>query len=200
MDTIPVWIIWTKKLEEACCLRVFRVSVWTVSTEKRTASVRCFKLVLLSLYVIQHATKMASITSTLRNLHTCSTSHLDHFSFSKSWPCQSLQCGCFQTCMIVFLSQSRHKQTFKTPDIIISVFPYSLLRLIGMVGEACLPSNAYLRPVPPYLCLVHVCLSEHSLFCRCVYRLPEIWIWYDDLRFILNTSIHYENTPIQIHC
>ena len=38
------------------------------------------------------------------------------------------------------------------------------IHIVGMVGEACLPSNAYYPRTPDYtLCSgVHVCWSEHS--------------------------------------
>ena len=42
------------------------------------------------------------------------------------------------------------------------IFPS--FRLMGMVGEACLPSNAYYPRTPDYTLYsgVHVCWSEHS--------------------------------------
>ena len=45
---------------------------------------------------------------------------------------------------------------------LLPIFP--LFRPMGMVGEACLPSNAYYPRTPDYtLCSgVHVCWSEHS--------------------------------------
>ena len=45
---------------------------------------------------------------------------------------------------------------------ILPIFP--LFRPMGMVGEVCLPSNAYYPRTPDYtLCSgVHVCWSEHS--------------------------------------
>ena len=41
---------------------------------------------------------------------------------------------------------------------------YFQLRPMGMVGEACLPSNAYYPRTPDYTLYsgVHVCWSEHS--------------------------------------
>ena len=48
----------------------------------------------------------------------------------------------------LLLPQLSHKQTFKTSDIIIPVFSQSLFRLIGIVDEACLPSNAYFSWTP----------------------------------------------------
>ena len=53
-------------------------------------------------------------------------------------------------------------------------FPKFLFRLIGMVGEACLPSNACFpqrRLIILYLLWIHVYLSEHSKFCSCICRL-----------------------------
>ena len=46
--------------------------------------------------------------------------------------------------------------------MLLPIFPS--FRPMGMVGEACLPSNAYYQRTPDYtLCSgVHVCWSEHS--------------------------------------
>ena len=75
---------------------------------------------------------------------------------------QSLQCGSFQNCFICFcqwraISRLPKSRTYASTDI-------SFVQAYGMVGEACLPSNAYYPRTPDYtLCSgVHVCWSEHS--------------------------------------
>ena len=55
----------------------------------------------------------------------------------------------------------------------IYIFISFLFRLIGLVDEACLPSNAYGRLITTHLLWVHVCLSEHFWFCLCIYRLYD---------------------------
>ena len=61
------------------------------------------------------------------------------------------------------LPVTRHRQTSRNPGhTLLPIFPS--FRPMGMVGEACLPSNAYYPRTPDYtLCSgVHVCWSEHS--------------------------------------
>ena len=55
------------------------------------------------------------------------------------------------------------KVDFKNPGNTL-LLTFSSFRPIGMVGEACLPSNAYYPPTSDYTFYsgVHVCWSEHS--------------------------------------
>ena len=53
---------------------------------------------------------------------------------------------------------TRHKKTSKTRHTLPPTFPS--FRPVGMVGEACLPSNAYFL-ITPFI-LDHVCWSEYS--------------------------------------
>ena len=58
-----------------------------------------------------------------------------------------------------------------------------------MVGEACqVLLTFHGRLISLHLISVHACLSEHSKFCLCEYRLHDfsgIRFWYVDLRLIL---------------
>ena len=64
----------------------------------------------------------------------------------------------FPELFLMFLPMTRHKKTSEIPDI------RFYLQSMGMVGEACLPSNAYYPRTPDYTLYsgVHVCWSEHS--------------------------------------
>ena len=69
----------------------------------------------------------------------------------------------FPELFLMFLPVTRHKKTSQIPDItLLPIFPS--FRPMGMVGEACLPSNAYYPRTPDYTFYsgVHVCWSEYS--------------------------------------
>ena len=74
---------------------------------------------------------------------------------------------CFQNCFWCFcqwraISRLPKSRTYASTDTLLPIFPS--FRPTGMVGEACLLSNAYYPRTPDYnLCSgVHVCWSEHS--------------------------------------
>ena len=68
----------------------------------------------------------------------------------------------FLKLFLMFLPMTRHKYTSQIPDI--RFYRYFLRSGMGVVGEACLPSNAYYSRTPDYTLYsrVHVCWSEHS--------------------------------------
>ena len=64
---------------------------------------------------------------------------------------------------LIINNMAYHTVDFPNPGhTLLPIFPS--FRPMGMVGEACLPSNAYYPQTPDYtLCSgVHVCWSEHS--------------------------------------
>ena len=66
----------------------------------------------------------------------------------------------FPVFYLIFLPQRSYKQTFLTRTLLFPYFPKSPIRLIGMSGEAYLPSNAYFPWVPDYTPLIlDPCLS-----------------------------------------
>ena len=68
----------------------------------------------------------------------------------------------FPELFLIFLLMTRHKY-FPTPGLtLLPIFPS--FRPMGMVGKACLPSNAYYPRTPDYTLYsgVHVCWSKHS--------------------------------------
>ena len=78
---------------------------------------------------------------------------------------QSLQCGSFQNCfwcLCQWRAISRQVDFQNPGHTLLPIF--SSFRPMGMVGEACLPSNAYYPRTPDYTLYsgVHVCWSEHS--------------------------------------
>ena len=62
----------------------------------------------------------------------------------------------------VFTSDSPYVDFPKPIHTLLSIFPS--FRPMGVVGEACLPSNAYYPRTPDYTLYsgLHVCWSEHS--------------------------------------
>ena len=68
----------------------------------------------------------------------------------------------FRELFLMFLPVTRHKLISQIPDI--CFYDISFVQPMGMVGEVCLPSNAYYPRTPDYTLysVVHVCWSEHS--------------------------------------
>ena len=69
----------------------------------------------------------------------------------------------FPELFLMFLPVTRYKWTSQNSrHTLLPTFPS--FRPMGMVGEACLPSNAYYPRTPDYTLYsrVHVCWSEHS--------------------------------------
>ena len=66
----------------------------------------------------------------------------------------------FPELFLMFLPMTRHNQTSEIPDIRF----YRHFFRSGLVGEACLPSNAYYPRTPDYTLYsgAHVCWSKHS--------------------------------------
>ena len=69
----------------------------------------------------------------------------------------------FPELFLIFWPMTSHKETSEIPGIHFCLHFLSF-RAMGMVGEACLPSNAYYPRTPDYTLYsgVHVCWSEHS--------------------------------------
>ena len=87
-----------------------------------------------------------------------------------------LQCGCFRSYVWCFATV-KLSTDFQTPTLPSPHFPRSLFKLIGMVGEVCLLSNAYLLWTPDYAPFIlgpyHICLSDYSEFSFCVHWLYD---------------------------
>ena len=96
------------------------------------------------------------------------------------WSCHSLQCGCFQTYIWWFYNSQAIK------NINSRIFSKSLFRLIGMVGEAYFPSNAYFSWTPDYTqFILFSCLSDWTFL---ILRLCISTLWFSEIRFGLLIS------------
>ena len=70
----------------------------------------------------------------------------------------------FPEFFLMFLPMTSHIKFQSSRHTLLHVLTFPLFRPMGMVGEACLPSNAYYLRIPDNTLYsgVHVCWSEHS--------------------------------------